>query len=175
LPTSADCAELDWRSSSLLATVRCGNAGTMGVSGDAGLNGMCRGRSRNPLPGGPARAFTISNSPRDMGLARAAPKEGWVGCRTFRLPPRRSRALGRHHQPCGGSRRNAISDCPVIIRNSVSVAPIQLRRPYPHSKNQPITSLLVTGLGIACMKPAYATSAIAATNRVKAALNGVLN
>jgi hypothetical protein len=147
LPTSANDTEPGRRarimelSRGLSASVPSGSAGSRRVGGDASpIGSMRRGRTRSLRPRGSAKAFKISASACDIGPARTAPKDGWVGCRTYRLPPRHSRALGRHHQPCGGSRRNAISDCPVIIRNSASAAPIRLRRRYPHCCNQPRSS-----------------------------------
>lgn len=47
-----------------------------------------------------------------------------MGCRTNRLPPRPSGALGRHHQPCGGSGRNAISEYPGILPSPGESLPV---------------------------------------------------
>ena len=46
----------------------------------------------------------------------------------LRLPLRPSRALGRHHQPCGGSRRNAISGNETILAESGPIGYLERQR-----------------------------------------------
>jgi hypothetical protein len=85
-------------------------------------------------------------------------REG-VGCRTNGLPPRRSTALGRHHQPCGGLRRNAISDYCCILVESDLPAPARywVYRPpqlWPLSPNECLatSSSLSVHLGPHCKR-----------------------
>ena len=88
------------------------------------------GRIYAPRPSQEPTPRTLSQSIQNIELsARLRPRRDHAereggGCRTNGLPSRRSTAMGRHHQPFGGLRRNAISDYPHILRDFLVTAPL---------------------------------------------------